>query len=67
LADASTTKRVMSIPAGKLYGWKYMRLRVKGDSNHEAGLSCKLYHWYRMYAAPDLRKGGDPAKHWLAR
>lgn len=56
LADATTTKRIMSIPAGKLYGWKYMRLAVKGDGDHKSGLACKLYHYYRMYATPDVYK-----------
>jgi hypothetical protein len=54
LADATTTKRIMSVPGGKLYGWNYMRLSVVGDKNHNlAGMACRLWHYYRMWAVPD--------------
>ena len=53
LDDATTQDRSFNIAAGKLYGWKYLRFRVKGDGNHEAALAVRLYHYYRTYALPD--------------
>ena len=61
LMDDTCVDGVLNIPAGKLYGWKYMRLKVSGDNNHNAaGMSVKLHHWYRMYALPDYGKKMAP-------
>lgn len=56
LDDATTQDRSFAIPAGKLNGWKYLRFRVKGDHDVESDSGIKLYHFYRMYATPDIYK-----------
>jgi len=49
LGDSDATARVFNIPAGKLYGWKWMRIQASGDNNHEQALGIKLYHWFALY------------------